>query len=297
MKKSISKIYNMLIVVEDYLVTNNVIVLTIMGLKTVVGFLTGNVKRLKKMNQDLSEQPDQPALPKLTIEAQLDKLLMFNSKKHVAYAVIQGDLELEKKVTIKKSELTRLDDKSKLAKATTLYESNETNLTALAPHGLTADTQTALKAKIDAFENAIPKRRETTTSGSTSLEDFESLVKETNAFLVTKLDKIVDGADEDKSEFVTTYFKNREHVDLPSSTIAFKGRVVDEAGLPIMGVVITNGKTKFQTTKLGNFRLAHKEAGIFKFLFEKPGFKSKLVDITIGVAGERTTVVVILEKI
>ena len=178
---------------------------------------------------------------------------MINTKKHVAYVVLKGDVELEKKVIIKKSEITRMDDKCKLAKATTLYETNETNLATLASHDITVDTQTAFKAKIDAFENVIPKSKVITTSGSTSLEVFESLVKETNAFLLNKVDKIVDGADENKSEFITKYFKNREHVDLPSSTTSLKGKVIEQAGLLIKGVNISNGYLKFKTTKLGNF--------------------------------------------
>lgn len=286
----------MLVVIEDFLVINNTIVLTIEGLKALVVLLSAKVVSMKALNQLLEKQPKKPAASKNKIETKLDTLLGFNSKKHVAYAVIKDDLDLELKVTFKKSDKGHMDDLSKLGFARTLYEANEANLVDLAKHGINATTQTDFLATINAFEAAIPKTRETTSSGATTLVDFESLVTETHNFVQKKLDKVVNGGDDVHAEFISNFYNNRKLINLAKSTIALKGTIKNSVtSAPIKGVIVSFGGHTVKSTKLGNFRIAHHEPGIASLTFSKPGFINKTVSATFNGPGETTILDIILQ--
>ena len=93
-------------------------------------------------------------------------------------------------------------------------------------------------------------------------------------FVQDIVDKLVEGADDEKAEFITIYRNNRKLIDTVTSTIAFRGSIKTNSREPIGKVQFTLGKLKFKITAKDNFRLPNKEAAVFKFLVEKPGFKS-----------------------
>jgi len=191
-----------------------------------------------------------------------------------------------------------MGDQNKLAFAKTLYETNNTNIANLADYGITPATQASFLVVINDFEKVIPKTRETTTTGATTLADFEAIVKDAQDFVAARLDKVVAAGAEDQSEFVSTYYRNRRLIDPPTRTISLKGTVKGIANsLPIKSVKIKVGSTSIKSTAKGNFLLLNKAEGTYTITFEKQGYKTLSIQIVINPQGETTVLNVVLEKV
>jgi len=289
MKKKIKVIYNMLVVVDDYFGINKDVVAEIPALKPIVSLLTDSVVQIKSLDTALDKHPKKPAAEKGKIQVKLNRLMELNSSKHVSYAVSIDNLELEDKVTLTKADVAKLDNKSRLSFAKSLYDLNQENLTALATFGITPATQTDFQTTIAAFEAVIPKAREHVSSAAATLADLEDLILESYGLLNNKIDKLVRGGADLHPEFVDKYFNNRKLVQLPTFKLALKGVVtITGTGEPIRGVTVNLGDITVRSTPKGNFQVANHEPGMIRIQFSKPGFVSKTVEAVIGVPGETT---------
>ena len=298
MKKKLKVIYNMIVVVNDFLAMNDGAVSSIHALKPMVVQFSGMLERIQTLEQELEKHPQKPAAAKDKLQYQLNALLVLYSAKHVAYAISTENPELEQRVTFSKTDLKRKSLLSRLNFAKTLYELNQQNLADLAVVGITADTQAGFLSTIQAFEAALPKAREHTSSVVVLSKEIQKLIMECSRLLATKIDKLVWAGMDSHPEFVAKYQYNRKRVQLPTSTLALKGMVTHSiTGEPIRGVTIALGNTKVSSTIKGNFQVAHHEAGVVKIEFSKPGFVSKTVEAVIGVPGETTMLNIGLDSV
>lgn len=115
--------------------------------------------------------------------------------------------------------------------------------------------------------------------------------------------------EDEQVDFSNAYKTNRKLVDTNTGTVSLKAKATEAiTGAPLRGVIFTfkpenisldltatNGKLVKRTATKGSFQIKNMQAGTYKVLVQKPGYKDKEVSVSIS-DGERSDLNVVLEK-
>jgi len=210
------------------------------------------------------------------------------SRKMQAYASYANDTVLLAETKFTESYLNRATDLQLTDISKGLYGRIDENLTKLTAYGLTEDSQTAFKANVDAFADAIPQPRQN------QLEKRENTLLEDQGFemgdkAVNNIDMGVEILRLSEPTFYAGYKNARRIVEQGTGTLQVQGLITDAGtGLPIMDATLLfriNGQTEVivekHTAAKGGFMIKSLTEGIYEVSISKTGYQTQTTVINV----------------
>jgi hypothetical protein len=248
------------------------------------------------------------AIDKNKIKTKLIELALKNSRKIAALAKFNNNDTLLKEVRFNESDLLRGQEVKLLDNCKTIFDSGEANIASLAEHGITTETQKEFLETITAFNNALEMPR-TGKGEKKKLTERLTVLFDTADKSIELMDYAVGIVEDEQVDFYNAYKTNRKLVDTNTGNVALKAKATELiTGSPVRGVIFTfkpdsitpeltsgNGKVIKKTATKGSFQIKNMQAGTYKVLVHKPGYKDKEVSVSIS-DGERSDIKVELEK-
>ncbi len=249
------------------------------------------------------------AMDKNKLKDNLIALAVKNSKKITALAKFANNDTLLKEVRFNESDLIRNQEVALKENCQIIYDRCQTNLQSLAEHGITAETQKVFLDAITAFNNALESPRTKIGEKKKATEKL-ALLFDTADNAIELMDYAVGIVEDEQLDFATAYWTNRKLVETNTGNISLKAKAIDLLkGTPLKGVTFTfkpesvkmnlpGGMTEMvkKTAEKGSFHIKNMQAGTYKVVVSKPGYKDKEASVSIS-DGERSELSVELEKV
>lgn len=194
-----------------------------------------------------------------------------------AYANTVNNKVLIDEVNYSLSDLKKLREDLIVATVTNIYNSTQSNLSALGTYGITASTLDELTDAINDYNALLPKTKTTISEKSNYNDNIIKLIDETDTLIKNRLDRLVVVFNKPHPDFVNTYKKVR-HIDAPNKTVTqikgnvinkVDGKAIEEAIISLIGS--TNATTK--SDKEGNFVFKPVTYGDYQLSIKATGFK------------------------
>ena len=148
------------------------------------------------------------------------------SRRVVAYASNIANIALQETVDYTESRLKKASDQKLVSSCQVIYENANTNLTALAPYGVTAATLATLQASITSFSTSIPKVRVRTTDSGKTTNELVKLFK-VLADNWEKVDTLIEMVRISKPNFYSEYEKVRKVIEKGKSSLSLKIQAIN----------------------------------------------------------------------
>ena len=249
------------------------------------------------------------AIDKNKLKMTLIVLAAKNSRKIAALAKFNNNDTLLKEVKFNESDLERIQEVTLKERVQIIYDRAEANIGNLAEHGITSETQKLFLETITAFNNALATPRSGIGEKRQATQKLPGLFETADAALEI-MDYAVGIVQDEQPDFFSEYKTNRKKVDTSSGILALKATAKELAsGEPVRGAIFTfkpdgalladsNGNKEItkKTARKGSFHIKNMQAGTYRVIVRKPGYKEK--EVTVSVAdGERSVLNVELEKV
>ncbi|GET22757.1 carboxypeptidase-like regulatory domain-containing protein [Prolixibacter denitrificans] len=290
-------------VVNDFLVENSEAVNLLPNLPAYHTQLGENIVKLQKAAANESNNWTGLSDYKQETKDALVVAALEVSSRLSSYARQNNRPELLKNTYYTESKLRYISDSDLSSSAEKLYDIAEANLEELATFGITAETQTAYKAKIDAFNKAIPMRRDSITAQVRQTKQTEQLFRDTDGVL-KQIDNLIEIVRNSNANLYVGYMDARKVIEVGTESLAVNGKVFDAVSLEaISGVEIElmllplNGHAPVQkkSAEKGGFRIKSLQSGMYQVKAGKLGYTEKLLDIVVN-SGETTDLTIALTK-
>ena len=230
-----------------------------------------------------------------------------NSRKISALAKFINSDKLLNEVKYNEAQLERFPETILLEKAMAIYSSGEDNMSSLTEYGISPETQKSFLDIINSLNSALKSPRSTITERKKLTERLVVLF-ETADDALEMMDYAIGIVRDEQIDFATSYKASRKLVDTNGGTVSLKATASDIAsGVPLPGAIFTftsdgnttgiagNGKIVKKTAVKGSFQVRKMQAGNYRVLVQKPGYKEKELSVRIS-DGERSDLKVALEK-
>lgn len=208
----------------------------------------------------------------------------------MAYAEVNDKIKLKSEVKYNKSMLSKTNEINCIDACRNIYKVAKENLAELADFNVTAEIIDEFKTTIDDFSNIFPLPKDYINIKKMATADIKNTFT-LGTFQILKMDSLVKMLLVSQREFANRYISLRVIHRPPHRTIAIKVNISDPDKNPLSRVHITSDKITFKkpkfTTKLGNFQIQNLESDVYTFIFTKPGYETKTIEIPIT-SGERT---------
>jgi len=228
------------------------------------------------------------------------------ARRGVALAVNTNNAALKALLDYTDSDFAKSSDSNLVSICQVIRDTANTNVTALAPYGVTAAMIATLQTTINSFSAAIPKVRiDTTGSGATTkqLTTYFKTLKDT----FKKIDSLIDMVQISNPTFYDEYQKVRKVIVRGRTTVALMFKTINaQTGAPEANVtlaitpaasfqkaMVNNTKPIFikKTTVKGGGFLRNLPDGTYNITATKSGYQESVVTASI-VNGQSTTVTI-----
>lgn len=279
----------MLLALRIFLKTNDAIASKLpnyakflLALDTAIGEIQGNSENLQLNTSGVAgNKKQQRQLLEITTEDASNKVQ--------AYAKFTNNTVLTTEVKFKMSTLQHVSDLELVNSSKVVYKKIAENLEALSPYSLTAETQTAYKELIDAYEVAIPKGREIAVDKKSTKQQLNQAF-EAAADAVDNIDTLVEIVKLTEPGFYAGYKETRKVVSAASGSLAAQGTVLDAAsGLAVAGATLTfrlNGDDEpvlvKQSADKGGFKIKSLDEGVYNVTVTKIGYQTQILQLTVS---------------
>jgi hypothetical protein len=231
-----------------------------------------------------------------------------NSRKIALYAKSTSSDTLLKEVEYTEGQLERLPEVILIERAKTIHANGEANIEKLAEHGINPETQKVFMDTIISLNNILKAPRASIAERKKATVRLAVLFKTADDAL-EMMDYAVGSVKDEQVDFYNAYKTARKKVDPNTGKVALKGTAVDLITKePLKGADFTfipdrgdflqagtNGKIIKRTALKGSFHIRNMQAGTYKVVVKKTGYKVK--EVTVGIAsGERSDLRVELER-
>lgn len=250
------------------------------------------------------------ASDKNKLKMTLIALAVKNSNKVAILAKQTNNDTLLKEIRFSETQLSRLPGTTLKEKVQIIYDRVEANIGNLTEQGITPDTQKVFLETITAFNNALATPR---TGIAVKKEATQRLLVlfTTADSLIEIMDLAAGSAKDEFPDFYNGYKTSRKLIDTNTGLLALKATAKELlSGVPVQGAVFTfiheaenmagsnsNGdKITKKTSKKGSFHIKNMQAGTYRVIVRKPGYKEKEVSVSVA-DGERSVLNVELEKV
>ena len=247
------------------------------------------------------------ASDKNKLKAKLIAVAAKNSRKISALAKFINSDKLLNEVKYNEAQLERFPETILLEKAMAIYSSGEDNMSSLTEYGISPETQKSFLDIINSLNSALKSPRSTITERKKLTERLVVLF-ETADDALEMMDYAIGIVRDEQIDFATSYKASRKLVDTNGGTVSLKATASGIAsGVPLPGAIFTftsdgnttgiagNGKIVKKTAVKGSFQVRKMQAGNYRVLVQKPGYKEKELSVRIS-DGERSDLKVALEK-
>jgi hypothetical protein len=225
-----------------------------------------------------------------------------------AIAKFSKDDKLMDKVRFRISELQRMSDVSLKDYSQLIYTKVEENIGKLAEYEITPDTQKAFKELISSYDASLSTPRTGIAEKSQTTKKLAALFAAADAAL-SELDFAIEAGQPKHPDLFNSYKSVRKIVDTGSGKLALKATAIDLVSrVPVKGVLFTfypegtsmkmpgsAGEITKRTADKGIFHIKNMQAGTYKVIASKPGYKVKETLVNIA-EGERSELTLELEK-
>ena len=143
-----------------------------------------------------------------------------------ACAVAGSNQELAKRVDFSRSDVAEGSDSRVVSRCQGIHSAATENLDSLADYGVTSAKLTALKKRIETFQAAATKPRQTAAAISAATRQLEHLFDALDTVLKKRLDKLVVQFKESQSAFYNEYRAARRIVRTAGSRSTKEANVV-----------------------------------------------------------------------
>jgi hypothetical protein len=272
------------------------------------GVLQGATNEIQMISDKQGVDKTGVAIDKNKIKTKLIELALKNSRKIAALAKFNDNDTLLKEVRFNESDLLRGQEVKLRDNCKIIYDSCEANIATLAEHGVTPESQKEFLDTLTAFNNALEMPR-TGKGEKKKLTERLAVLFETADNTIVLMDYAVGIVKGEQVDFCNAYKTNRKVVDTNTGTVSLKAKATEVlTGATLRGVIFTfkpeqisldltagNGKLIKKTATKGSFQIKNMQAGTYRVIVNKPGYKEK--EVTVSIAdGERSDLNVELEK-
>ncbi len=247
---------------------------------------------------------------KKQLAASLISIAADDARKLTAYAKFTNNPTLLGEVHITESEFKNFTDTDLKDYAQIIYDRAQTNIAALTTYGITAVTQTAFLAAINAYNASLSVPRVNTTVKSQATKQLVVLFATADA-AIENMDAAVEIIRLSQPNFYNGYKTASKVINTSSGSLAAKGTVKDSiTGEGLVGAMVKispNDKTIIlklanekgelikRTSQKGGFNVKSLPEGSYTVTISKPGYKDQIVTMNIT-NGELTVLHIKLEK-
>jgi hypothetical protein len=250
---------------------------------------------------------------KKQLKATLVTVAADNSRKLIAFAKFTNNLTLLNEINFTESDFRNSSDTDLKDIAQIVYDFAQTNLASLAAYNITATTQTALLAAINAYNTILASPRVGTVVSSQATGQLITLYKTADTAL-NNIDTTIEIIKLAQPAFYAGYHNARKIIETGTGSLALKGLAVElQNGLPVQNATFTfkpanditalvktassngNGNIVKKTAAKGIFNIKSMAEGTYSVTITKPGYKDQVTTVNI-VNGEKTNLKVELEK-
>jgi len=303
----------MYLTVRDYCILNASLLTNLPNFSPNQTTLQNTILSIQNVGEQQKIDKKGGTVGKKQFAANLVTIAADNARKLSAYAKFTNNPTLQGEVHITEGSFRNFSDSDLKDYAQIIYDRAQTNVAALASYGITAATQTAFLAAINAYNASLSTPRVNTTVTSQATKQLVLLFDTADAAL-ENMDASVEIIRLTQPNFYNGYRTARKIVNTSVSTFAFKAKVTDaQTGAPLANVTLTfipvsntgtlkaastsNGKASIvkKTANGGGLNVKNMPDGTYQVEIEKPGFKKQIVTINI-VNGEMFVLEVALEK-
>ncbi len=290
-------------VVNNFLVKNSEAVNLLPNLAIYQTRLDENIAKIMKAEANESNNTTGLSDYKQETKEDLVVAAFEVSSRLSSYARQNNRPELLKNTYYTESKLRYNSDSYLRGNTRKLYDIAETHLEELATFGITAETQVVYLGKIEAFENAVPLKRDSITAQVRQTNETEQLFRDTDGVL-KQIDNLMEIVRNSNANLYVGYVDARKVIEVGTESLAVNGKVFDAVSLEaISGVEIElmllplNGHAPVQKKSAGKggFRIKSLQPGIYQVKAGKYGYTEKLLDIVVN-SGETTDLTIALTK-
>ncbi len=197
-----------------------------------------------------------------------------------AYAASVNNNTLRDRVTFTLPQLNKMKKEEVDDACQTIHDEADTHIADAGPFGYDAADITDLQTAIDLYRTDSQNPRQAIISRSEAKINITLLVREViDDIFVKQLDKMVNTLKTSNIEFVNSYFRSREIIDLGSTTAKVRGTIKNPEEVPLVGVKFTIRKTgesgitgQTLSTKGGKYGIAKLLPAFYDFTWEYPGY-------------------------
>lgn len=299
----------MYLAVRNFVTINESVAILIPKFIASYGILLGATNEIQIIGERQGVDKTGVAIDKNKIKKKLIELALKNSRKIAALAKFNNNDTLLKEIRFNESDLLRGQEIRLRDNCKTIYDRGEANIASLAEHGITPESQKEFLDTLTAFNNVLEMPR-TGKGEKKKLTERLTVLFDTADNAIEIMDYAVGIVKDEQVDFCNAYKTNRKLVDTNTRTVSLKAKATEViTGTPLRGVIFTfkqenispdliggNGKLVKKTATKGSFQVKNMQAGTYKVLIQKPGYKDKEVSVSIS-DGERSELVVEMEKV
>jgi hypothetical protein len=243
------------------------------------------------------------------MRADIIKKVLDILRKIEAFAVVGGNVQLEKEVHYNESQMKDTPDSILYDICMVIHEKAKENLEGLNSFGITEAVISDFKNNITNFGETIPKPRagRVTNKGATS--DLKEIFSKADKLLI-KMDALVEVVRMTEPEFYKNYKNSRIVVETGKGYLALKASAVEsgtkepvkgvqfhfENTDPVLKAAGGNGTIVKKTHKKGKFYIKSIEKGVWNVIVTKVGYKKQVLTVNVP-DGEMAELVVEMEKL
>ncbi|MGL2964232.1 carboxypeptidase-like regulatory domain-containing protein [Flavobacterium sp. RSB2_4_14] len=217
--------------------------------------------------------------------------------KIMAYAINSNNYQLRREVNYPKSLLMRNADTRCVTNCTIILEKGNAFLGDLATYGITEVVLTDFREMIYLYDSTIPKPKAGVVAKKAATDALRVEFREAT-ILLDKMQLLTKVVEFSQFPFFVD-FKNTKRLTKPSyRTLSAIGDVVDAEGNGLALVTMECKELGFlrKVSENGGFRLRNMPDGVYPFVFSRPAYVSKVVEM-VFYSGVRYEVRVVMERV
>lgn len=257
--------------VED----NSVIAATVVAFQTAFDEFKAIITQVLDLEALIAQRITAYAADKATLKKLLCERAAEIAALIFSYADAQGNTLLRSQSDYPISSLMLLRDDQLAPVCQNIEDLGTANLAAMADYGLTHTQLLALHVAINNYTASTAKPRTAVSLRKVHIANQAALIKQANALLKNRLDKMVTAFKAAAPDFVSGYMSNRIIVDSGSTATQLRGFVTSEAdGTPIKGATVTAveaGKSAV-TNSAGKYIIKPVPPGDYTITVSAPGY-------------------------
>jgi hypothetical protein len=300
---------NMYLATRDFLIQNEPVRKDLPNLAPNLAILQETIERIQLTGEQQKSDITGIAKKKNQIKESLKVIAFDTSKKIGAFAKFNNNTTLLNEVKFSRTDLERVTDVALKDYVQIIYNKAQANIEVLAQYGVNQDTQKNLLELITSYNASLAKPRVGITEKTQATRELISLF-DTADSAIENMDFAVEIIRLSQPGFYNGYKTARKLVETSSGTLSLRALANElTTGEPVRGVTFRfkpnstgtrsvggNGEIVKKTAEKGSFNLKNMPAGTYQVAVSKPGYKEKVVSVSVA-DGEMTELRVELEKV